>query len=219
MTSLAPAYLSALAFNSADASVLKTLGEYRGRQDLFKRQTPQILRALRDEAVIESSESSNRIEGVVAPHDRIEALVLHNSVPGNRSEQEIAGYRDALNLIHGSAREMTFSVNVILQLHTLLYRYHSGRGGHWKATNNEIVERDASGAVQRVRFVPPAPIQVPALMETLTANYQDAATQQREPLILIPLAILDFLSIHPFTDGNGRTARLLMLHAPLPGRF
>ena len=133
MSSLATPFLDALRFRAGDGSSLKALGECRGRQDLFRRQTPELLAALKDAAVIESTESSNRIEGVVAPHRRIEALVLKSAAPQDRSEQEIAGYRDALNLIHESARDMAFSVNVILQLHTLLYRYHAGQGGRWKA--------------------------------------------------------------------------------------
>jgi Fic family protein len=169
------------------------------------------LAALRDAAVIESTESSNRIEGVVAPHRRIEALVLKSAAPRDRSEQEIAGYRDALNLIHESARDMAFSVNVMLQLHTMLYRYHAGPGGRWKATQNEIVERDAAGKVSRIRFVPPSPVATPGMMEALAVEYRDAVANAREPLIVVPLAVLDFLCIHPFADGNGRMARLLTL--------
>ncbi len=161
--------------------------------------------------MIESTESSNRIEGVVAPHRRIEALVLKSAAPRDRSEQEIAGYRDALNLIHESARDMAFSVNVILQLHTMLYRYHAGQGGRWKATQNEIVERDAEGKVFRVRFVPPSPVATPGLMEALGADYRRAVAEGREALIVVPLAVLDFLCIHPFSDGNGRMARLVTL--------
>lgn len=191
--------------------MLTALGECRGRQELFRRQTPELLSALRDAAVIESTESSNRIEGVIAPHHRVEALVLKASTPRNRSEQEIAGYRDALNLMHESAREMAFSVNVILQLHTILYRYHAGSGGRWKPAQNEIVERDADGNVRRVRFVPPTPVATPGLMDAMTAEYTRAVAEEREPLILVPLTILDFLCIHPFADGNGRMARLLTL--------
>src|SRR5690606_32221042 len=145
-----------------------------------------------------SSESSNRIEGVLAPHARIEALVLKHSAPTDRSEQEIAGYRDALALIHESAGDMVFSVNVILQLHALLYRYQGGRGGGWKATNNEIVEREAAGAVVRVRFRPPEPVRTAGLMEQLVSDYRRATDAGSEALVLIPLAILDFLAIHPF---------------------
>src|SRR5439155_24062094 len=114
VTSLAATSLDALRFSAADGSSLKALGECRGRQDLFRRQTPELLAALKEAAVIESTESSNRIEGVVAPHRRIEALVLKSSAPRDRSEQEIAGYRDALNLIHESSRYMALLTKVVL---------------------------------------------------------------------------------------------------------
>jgi Fic family protein len=211
MKSLNPRYLDDLRLSAADGSTLAALGACMGRQELFTRQTPELLSALRDAAIIESTESSNRIEGVTAPHHRVEALVLKATAPRNRSEQEIAGYRDALNLIHESARDMAFSVNVILQLHTILYRYHPGPGGRWKMTQNEIVERDANGKVVHVRFVPPSPVATPGLMDGMTAEYTRAILDGREPLILMPLAILDFLCIHPFSDGNGRMARLLTL--------
>lgn len=211
MKSLTPAYLDGLRLSATDGASLAALGTYRGRQDLFRRQTPELLATLRDSAIIESTESSNRIEGVTAPHDRIEALVLKRTAPRDRSEQEIAGYRDALNLVHESATEMAFSVNIILQLHTMLYRYHTGSGGRWKMTQNEIVERDAKGNVTRVRFTPPPPVAVPQMMNDLTSAYAQAIDVGREPLIVTPLAILDFLCIHPFADGNGRTGRLLTL--------
>ena len=211
MHSFLPAYLDALRLSPADGSMLQALGECRGRQDLFRKQTPELLSALKEAAVIESSESSSRIEGVVAPHPRIEALILRNATPRDRSEQEIAGYRDALNLIHESSRDMAFSVNVTLQLHMMLYRYHAGASGRWKATQNEIVERNAAGVVQRVRFLPPGPRETPPLMDELVSRYARAVDEGREPLMLVPLAVLDFLCIHPFTDGNGRVARLILL--------
>lgn len=211
MPSFAPIYINALRLTVGDGSTLKALGEFRGRQELFRRQTPELLATLRQSAIIESAESSNRIEGVVAPHDRIEALVLNNSTPRDRSEQEIAGYRDALNLIHESAREMSFSVNVILQLHTMLYRYHPGVSGRWKMAQNEIIERNAQGEVVRVRFKPPGPVQTPQMMQEMTESYARLVGQEREPLIIAPLAVLDFLCIHPFSDGNGRMSRLLTL--------
>ena len=209
--SLTPSYLDALRFDAEDAAALNALGERRGRQDLYRRQTPEILEGLRTAAVVESSESSNRIEGVVAPLVRIEALVLRNSIPWNRSEQEIAGYRDALNLIHESHADMAFSVNVVLQLHSILYRYHPAEGGRWKGAANEIVERDAEGKVHRVRFTPPGPVETPELARGLVEGYGEALEAGQEPAILVPLAILDFLCIHPFRDGNGRMARLLSL--------
>ena len=211
MNSLSVGYLEALRLTAEDGSALQALGESRGRQELFRKQTPELLKTLKEAAIVESAESSNRIEGVTAPHERIQALVLKNSVPRDRSEQEIAGYRDALNLIHESARDMTFSVNVILQLHTMLYRYHPGAGGRWKMAQNEIVERDGAGNITRVRFVPPAPVSVPEMMRGMTERYAQAIDARREPLIVVPLAVLDFLCIHPFSDGNGRTSRLLTL--------
>lgn len=209
--SLLPRYLADISFSGNQASTLKKLGEYRGRQDLFRQQAPEILASLMQVAVIESAESSNRIEGVTAPRERVEALVMRPTTPANRSEQEIAGYRDALNLIHESAPDMAFSVNVILQLHTMLYRFQAGVGGRWKMAPNEIVERNPDGTVHRVRFTPVAPVATPQAMDDLVAGYRQAMDAERESLVVVPLAILDFLCIHPFTDGNGRVARLLSL--------
>lgn len=211
MNSLKNKQLDAIRLLSEHATSLGAIREYRGKQDLYTQQTPQVLASLREAAVIESSESSNRLEGVVAPRGRVKALVLKNSTPRNRSEQEIAGYRDALDLIHESARDMSFSINVILQLHQMLYRYLPADGGKWKMTQNEIVERNRDGSVYRVRFVPVAPVVTPVAMERLITEFAEAVDRDKEPLILVPLAILDFLCIHPFTDGNGRMARLLTL--------
>jgi len=211
MRSFDSAYLDRIRFSADHVRTLRALGQTRGRQDLFRRQAPEVLAALREAAVIESSESSNRLEGVTAPRERIEALVLKPTAPRDRSEEEIAGYRDALNLIHESAPEMAFTPNVILQLHGMLYRYHPGVGGRWKMAPNEIVERNADGSLRRVRFVPVAPVATPHAMEWLADGFAQATDIQREPLLLVPLAILDFLCIHPFADGNGRMARLLTL--------
>lgn len=211
MASFDPDYLSRLRFAAEHGATFRALGQYRGRQELFARQAPEALAVLREAAVIESAESSNRIEGVTAPRERIEALILKPTAPRDRSEGEIAGYRDALNLIHESARDLAFSTNVILQLHGMLYRYQAGVGGRWKMAPNEIVERNADGSIHRVRFNPVAPVATPPAMEQLTAGYARALDEQREPLLVIPLAILDFLCIHPFADGNGRMARLLTL--------
>ena len=212
MKSLSTSYLSALQFSSEQVYRLRTIGECRGRQDLFTRQTPETLEALRQAAIIESSECSNRLEGITAPHHRIEALVIKSSAPRNRSEQEIAGYRDALALIHESARHMDVSVNVILQLHAMIHRYLPQQGGRWKMTDNEIVERDANGQISRVRFRAVPAVATPQAMNDLVTLYAAAAQGGvHDALVLIPLGVLDFLCIHPFTDGNGRLARLLTL--------
>jgi len=212
MRSLNPAFLATLSLTPEQASVLRRLGEYKGKQELYSRQTPEILESLKQSAIIESSESSPRIEGAVAPHERVVALVGRSTEPRDRSEREIAGYRDALALIHESARHMELTPNVIRQIHSILYRYMPQSGGRWKATQNDIVEKDSRGTILRVRFSTLSPVATPQAMDDLTARYHEAvATERYEPLLLVPLAILDFLCIHPFTDGNGRVARLLTL--------
>ena len=212
MPSLPSAYLTQLRFSSAELSTIHRLGEARGRQDLFIRQLPAQLDTLRTHAVIESTESSNRIEGVVAAPGRVADLVVRGTEPRTRSEQEIAGYRDALQLIHESHADMRFAENVVLQLHQMLYRYQPGAGGRWKGTDNQIVERAADGSVARVRFTPTPAVATRQAMADLTAHYHDAiAGDLADPLVLLPLAILDFLCVHPFTDGNGRVGRLLSL--------
>jgi Fic family protein len=211
MNSLNLTYLDQLAFTAEQVSILRALGEYRGKQALFFKQSPETLKSLQLVAKIESSESSNRLEGIELPHKKIEELVLKDAAPKSRSEQEIAGYRDALNLIHESGKHMPFTANIILQLHGLLYRYMANPGGRWKATNNEIIEKHPDGT-QRVRFKPTKAHLTPDAVDQLTKNYAFIVEKRKQDaLIIIPLAILDFLCIHPFSDGNGRIARLLTL--------
>lgn len=211
MHSLSPDYLTRLRFDAQQLATLRALGEYRGRQQLFITQSPEVLGGLRQVAVVESTESSNRLEGVVVAPGRLKSLVLRNAAPKNRSEQEVAGYRDALALIHESGEQMPFSEATVLQLHGILYRYMPQPGGHWKATNNDIIERHPDGSV-RIRFRPVAAHLTPMAVVDLIARYRSALDQHlADPLVLVPLAILDFLCIHPFADGNGRMARLLTL--------
>ncbi|HAH08079.1 MAG TPA: cell filamentation protein Fic [Elusimicrobia bacterium] len=212
MKSLDIRYLNRLHFSAEQASSLKRIGECKGRQDLFVRQTPEALETLKQVALIESSESSNRLEGIVAPHERVEALVKKSTNPRNRPEQEIAGYRDALSLIHESAEHMPFTENVILQLHATIHRYLPVDGGKWKKNDNAIVEKNPDGTVRRIRFDPVKATATPDAMAALVCEYQfQADLVGSEPLIIVPATILDFLCIHPFSDGNGRTARLLTL--------
>src|SRR3990167_10867213 len=166
MHSLATNYMNKLTFSAEQMKILRLLGEYRGKQELFFKQSPEILKSLLLLAKIESSESSNRLEGIELPHKKIEELVLHGNAPKNRSEKEIAGYRDVLNLIHESAKDIPFSVNVILQLHSILYRYMSNPGGRFKATDNEIIEKHPDGT-QRVRFTPVKAHLTPIVMDNL----------------------------------------------------
>lgn len=211
MHSFQPDYLASLTYGAGQLATLRALGEYRGKQALYFHQAPEILRGLRQVAVIESSESSNRLEGVEVAPARLEPLILKQTDPRNRSEQEIAGYRDALSLIHESAREMPFTGNVMLQLHSLLCRYLPDPGGRWKQANNDIVERQPDGT-ERIRFRPTPAHLAPIQIEQLAAGYRAAVEGgHQDPLVLVPLAILDFLCIHPFRDGNGRVGRLLTL--------
>lgn len=190
---------------------VRLVGEYRGKEALFKQQSPQVLQALRENAVIQSTESSNRIEGVVAPPQRIRDLVAKRTEPANRSEQEIAGYRDVLNTIHTNSADMPLTANLVLQLHRDLFQFVPGGGGRWKATDNDITETRADGT-KVLRFKPLAAHLTPDAMTHLHDAYRqklDAGTV--EPLLLLSAYALDFLCIHPFADGNGRMARLLSL--------
>lgn len=212
MHSLNPDFLKKISLTPAHAATIHEIGEYKGKQQLYGQQLPEILNSLQIHAVIESSESSNRLEGIVASRHKINDLVLHNAEPETRSEQEIAGYRDALNLIHASARDMPFSVNVVRQLHSMIHGYLPGGGGAWKIADNDIVEKDARGRIQRIRFRTVPAFRTDDAMRDLGTQYQSALTGRlAPPLIIVPLTVLDFLCIHPFADGNGRTARLLTL--------
>ena len=180
--------LAKLRFDAQQLATLRALGEYRGKQQLFVAQSPEVLSDLRQVAVVESTESSNRLEGVVVAAHRLKSLVLKNATPQSRSEQEVAGYRDALGLIHESGEQMPFSEGTVLQLHGMLYRYMPQSGGHWKATNNDIVERHPDGS-SRIRFRPVAAHLTPIAMADLIARYRLALDQHlADPLVLVPLA-------------------------------
>ena len=190
---------------------VRLVGEYRGKEALFSQQSPQVLQALRENAVIQSTESSNRIEGVVAPAQRIRDLVAGRTEPANRSEQEIAGYRDVLHTVHTNFAEMSLGSNLVLQLHRDLFQFVPGGGGRWKSSGNDISETRADGTTV-VRFSPLAPHLVPEAMSQLHDRYRAALDASAvDPLLLVPAYVLDFLCIHPFADGNGRMARLLSL--------
>ena len=212
MNSLTPAYLARLPVTMPLLQRVARLEYARGQQDLWRTQAPKLLAQLQTIATVESTESSTRLEGATAPRERIEAVVLKDVAPTSRSESEIAGYRDALRMIHESAPHMPFSENVIKQVHGLLYRYLPQPGGFYKSTQNDIVEKDAQGNIIRVRFAPLGPVRTPGAMHDLIERYKGAVgAGEVSPLFSAVLATLDFLCIHPFADGNGRTARLLSL--------
>ena len=193
--------------------LLESLAESKGRQQLYEQQSPQLLRNLREMALIESAESSNRIEGVTIERARLRPLVVGNSRPRDRSEEEIVGYRMALNWIHTNYQQIPITPEVCLHLHGLAQGGTSGDAGQWKKTQNDIIEIFPDGR-REVRFRPLAPDQVPGAMKELCLSYHHAIDQfQVTPLLASACLILDFLCIHPFRDGNGRIARLLTLLA------
>lgn len=211
MRSLTKEFLDSLNFSASQLETLTTIGSYQGKQALFEERLPDTLEALKNIAKVESAESSNRIEGIEAPRKRIQSITLDHTDPRNRSEQEIAGYRDALELVHESALEMNLSTSVIQQLHTIMYRYLPQPGGSWKPVDNEIVERGADGSWS-VRFRPVSAVATPQAMEDLATGLERTLyIEEQAGLVVVPLAILDFLCIHPFADGNGRVSRLLTL--------
>ncbi len=211
MKSFEKKYLENLRFPPQTISNLRAVGEYKGKEELYGKQSPDALGKLLESAIIESTECSNRIEGVTAPHARVEMIVKANATPRNRSEQEIAGYKDVLNLIHQSHKDIPLSENVILQFHSMLYRYTTIRSGSWKKMDNEIVEMKPDGT-KVLRFKPVPAHETPFAMKELISSYGTYLEKESfDPLILIPLFVFDFLCVHPFGDGNGRIARLLTL--------
>lgn len=153
MQSLSPDYFAKLHFDAQQLATLRSLGEYKGKQQLFVAQSPEVLSDLRQVAVVESTQSSNRLDGVVVAAHWLKSLVLKNSTPQSCSEQELAGYRDSLSLIHESGEQMPFSEGTVLQLHGMLYRYMPQPSGHWKASNNDIVERHPDGNGRMARLL------------------------------------------------------------------
>ena len=186
--------------------------ECKGRQDLFVRQKPAQLERLIEVAKIQSTESSNRIEGIVTTSTRIKKLVEEKTAPKNRDEKEILGYRNVLNTIHDSHEYISVSKNHILQLHRdLLQPAGISHGGNFKNVQNYIKETKQDGT-EVVRFTPLAPYETPEAIDMICNSFRDTlALEIVDPLILIPAFICDFLCIHPFNDGNGRMSRLLTL--------
>ena len=170
------------------------------------------MKTLLEVALIQSTGASNRIEGIFTSDKRLEELVSQKAEPRNRSEQEIAGYREVLSTIYEGYEYINPRPNIILQLHRDLYSYSQGSaGGSYKNSDNVIAETDAEGH-QKARFIPVPAFQTDEAMEELCARFLEAWEADRiDKLVLIPMFILDFLCIHPFNDGNGRMSRLLTL--------
>ena len=193
-------------------ALVGAIREYKGKQELYLNARADVLNALMEVAKIQSTTSSNRIEGIATTDARMRELMSQKTIPKNRNEKEIAGYRDVLATIHESHEFIPINPNVLLQLHRDLYsKLPQGTGGHWKLNDNIIEETDADGKTF-VRFRPASAVETPMAMETLCMNYRRAVEEGKfDGLLLIAMFIFDFLCIHPFHDGNGRMSRLLTL--------
>lgn len=192
--------------------LMNSISEYKGKQELYTRQSPQILKTLMEMALIESSESSNRIEGVTVDRARLKPLIIGHSRPRDRSEEEVAGYRKALDWIHKKHESLEISPKVILELHRLS-RGEAGDAGEWKKKDNEIIRKNPDGSMD-VIYKATSATETPRAIEQTCRLYHHSLDQSKyPPLYAIACLILDFLCIHPFRDGNGRVSRLLTILA------
>lgn len=197
-------------WDSEVLSLIAAIYKYAGKQELYLKQRPDELEKLVEIAKIQSTESSNAIEGIVTTNTRIKQLVEESTTPKNRDEEEIAGYRDVLNIIHESFDAIPITKNYILQLHKILYSHMNNPiAGQTKTVQNYISATYPDGHIE-VFFTPMAPFETPEALEKICEEYNRViGNLEVEPLIAIPVFIHDFLSIHPFNDGNGRMSRLL----------
>jgi len=189
---------------------LADLGEARGKQDLFTKQSPQKLRVLRENAMIESAVSSNRIEGVTVDQARVRTILFGRPALRDRNEEEVRGYRDALKLIHEQGNKLPISKETILNFHRMC-RGEIWDAGKYKEKDGDIIERYPNGR-ERVRFQTIPAVKTPAFMKELIKIWEQCLFEKWvHPLIAMAAFNLDFLCIHPFRDGNGRVSRLLLL--------
>ncbi len=211
MRSFEHGYLRETPISHTLAMTMRRLGEFRGRQVLYSEQSPEVLDTLRRVAMIQSVESSNRIEGITVLPERLSELVVSKTTPRDRPEQEVAGYREVLDDIHLHHATMQLSTKLILGWHRTMYRYTGEKRGQWKPRDNAITEVRPDGR-QVVRFRPASALVTPAFMRRLVDLFDQSLAESRtDPLLLIAGFVLDFECIHPFMDGNGRIGRLLTL--------
>ena len=191
-------------------SLIAAIYKEAGKQELYLKQRPQELEKLVEIAKIQSTEASNAIEGIVTTSTRIRQLVEEKTTPHNRDEQEIAGYRDALNIIHESFDAIPVTQNYILQLHKIMYSHmNNPMAGRTKNVQNYITATYLDGHTE-ILFTPLEPYETPEALDRICGEFNKViGNMELEPLIAIPVFIHDFLCIHPFNDGNGRMSRLL----------
>ena len=192
-------------------SLMTMIHEYKGEQNLFIESNSDKLTQLLEIAKIQSTEASNKIEGIHTSEERLKKLVMDKTMPKTRNEKEIAGYRDVLTTIHENYEYIPVRPGYFLQLHGDLYKFTGlSVGGKFKSVNNVIEETDSEGN-RKARFQPVDAWQTPEAMDSLCNAYNEALNDNIDPLLLMPMFILDFLCIHPFNDGNGRMSRLMTL--------
>lgn len=196
----------------AIVKLLTCIHEYKGAQVILSETKAEVLNMLAEVARIQSTEASNRIEGILVSDERLKKLVMDKTTPVTLSEQEIAGYRDVLATIQESYEYIPFKPNIILQLHAELYKFSGqGVGGRYKNADN-VVSQENENINNHISFAPVAACKTPIAMDELCKAYSDAVEVGGiDPLLAIPMCVLDFLCIHPFGDGNGRMSRLITL--------
>ena len=197
-------------WDSEILSLVASIYRYQGKQELYLKQRPNELDKLIDIAKIQSTESSNEIEGIVATSVRLKQLLEEKTIPRNRNEQEIVGYRDVLDIIHENYDVIPISRNYILQMHKILYSHmNNPLAGKIKNVQNYISATYPDGHSE-VLFTPLSPVETPVALDRICDEYNRVIGNfEVEPIIMIPIFIHDFLCIHPFNDGNGRLSRLL----------
>ena len=197
-------------WDSETLGLIAAIYKEYGKQELYLKQRPDELEKLVEIAKIQSTEASNAIEGIVTTNTRIKQLVEEKTAPRNRDEQEIAGYRDVLSIIHASYDAIPLSKNYILQLHKIMYSHmHNPMAGQTKNVQNYISATFPDGH-SKILFTPLAPFETPEALDRICEEYNKViGNMELEALIAIPIFIHDFLCIHPFNDGNGRMSRLL----------
>lgn len=191
--------------------LISKIYEYKGKQELYVANFSDVLDKMVEVAKIQSTKSSNAIEGISTNDTRLEKLMNKKSEPKNRNEEEIYGYREVLDIIHENYESIEFTKNNILTLHNKLYSYSGERHkGKFKTMDNSIVEINSLGE-KKVRFQPVSAFETEKYVDAMIEAYNKALSLKIPPLLLIPTVIHDFLAIHPFADGNGRMSRLLTL--------
>lgn len=204
-------YLESIQLDRTTLAAVAKVHEYKGKQALYQEAVPELLKDLRQNAIIQSADYSNRIEGVIITADRVGPVLVEGAQPTSRDEQEVLGYKLVLDQIHQHHQDIQLTPNFILQLHRDLMKFSPEAGGEWKHSPNHIIAAYPDGK-HEVRFETVPPYLVQKEMDELTTGFHAAwKDSMNDRLLLTAAYVLDFLCIHPFHDGNGRTARLLTL--------